>query len=70
MIIGCIIFIFIIIIILLSENFIHRHSSDIRCPKCGNYMSCYHFKYDYNDKEVNQYNYTCKNCGYSVIMKI
>lgn len=66
---GYVILIVILVISILVIT-LKKEQNDLKCPKCGNYMSCYHFHYTYDGKEIDQYTYTCKNCGYKTILKV
>ena len=66
---GYIILIVVLVIFIFIME-LKKEKDDLKCPKCGNYMSCYHFHYICDNKDVDQYTYTCKNCGYKTIMKI
>lgn len=63
-------YVILIILLIISWIIIFRKKNDnLRCPKCKNHMSCYHFKHILDNKEVDQYSYTCKNCGYHYLIK-
>jgi len=68
MIMGCII---LIVTLTVALVVLYRHGNHgMRCPKCGNNMTCYHLKYKDHDKEYDQYTYTCHNCDFRTIIKV
>lgn len=67
---GIVAFILAVVITCLLCFGIAYKNGGLKCPKCGNYMNCYHYTYSDNTYNTNEYVYTCKNCGYRFTLKV